>query len=267
MRIAVCGKGGAGKSTISTLISRGLAEMGCKVILMDADESNFGLARLMGVDPPMNLMESMGGKKGLKQKMGRAFRDKEPVDYLNKELTSADFPESCVAESDGVRLVIIGKIHDFGEGCACPIGVLSRKLLGNLHLEDDEIVVIDTEAGVEQFGRGLGEFCDLILGVVDPTYESFQLAEKMEAMAGKAAANVYFVENRVNDSVKEVMDEALDRSKVAASIPDDQTWFMDSLKGRKISSTAPQIAELCQFIKTHWKTSPAGSKPVIFNMG
>ncbi len=253
MRIAVCGKGGAGKSTISTLISRGLAEMGYKVILMDADESNFGLAGLMGVEPPMNLMESMGGKPGLKMKMGEAFREKQPVEYLNMELTSGDFPDSCVAQSDGVRLVVMGKIHDFGEGCACPIGVLSKKLLGNLRLEDDEVVVIDTEAGVEQFGRGLGNFCDLILGVVDPTFESFQLAKKLASMAEKAKTEVFFVQNKVNETVKEAMEGALDSDKVAAVIPDDQAWFLDSLKGRKISTTIPEIGGLCEFIKERWQ--------------
>lgn len=253
MKIAVCGKGGAGKSTVSALIARGLVEKGYRVLLIDADESNFGLHRLLGVEQPVDLMESMGGKSGLKKNMGLAFREKQPVEYLSKELASADIANECIAESDGVRLVVMGKIHDPGEGCACPIGVLSKNFLINLRLADDEAVVIDTEAGTEHFGRGLDACCDLILGVVDPTYESFQLGKKMSDMAGKLFKKFFLVENKVSEQSREIMAQNVDRKKVAVSIPEDQTLFMDSLKGRKISASIPQAGDLCAFIIDNWK--------------
>ncbi|WP_051327510.1 P-loop NTPase [Desulfatibacillum aliphaticivorans] len=252
MKIAICGKGGAGKSTISALISRGLTEAGFRVLLMDADESNFGLHRLLGVEQPVNLMESMGGKPELKKKMNQAFRENQSVQYLSKALTTSDIPEECFAESDGVKLVSMGKIHDFGEGCACPIGVLSRNFLNNLVLSDDEVVVIDTEAGVEHFGRGLDANCDLIIGVVDPTFESFKLAGKMLEMSDKAFKKIFFIRNKVSDKVREAFSAALPADKIAGEIPQDEDLFLNSLNGTKMSSAPPQVRDICAFIKEHW---------------
>ena len=58
-------------------------------------------------------------------------------------------------EKDGIRLVAIGKILQSLEGCACPMGVLSREFLKKLRLKDKEITIVDMEAGVEHFGRGV----------------------------------------------------------------------------------------------------------------
>ena len=41
------------------------------------------------------------------------------------------------------------------EGCACPMGVVSREFIEKLELKDQELLVVDTEAGVEHFGRGV----------------------------------------------------------------------------------------------------------------
>lgn len=261
MKIAICGKGGAGKSTVSALIARGLVAEGYRVLLMDADESNFGLHRLLGVEQPVNLMESMGGKPELKKKMNQAFRENQKVQYLSQALTTADIPQECYAESDGVRLVSMGKIHDFGEGCACPIGVLSRNFLTNLVLSDDEVVVIDTEAGVEHFGRGLDTQCDLILGVVDPTFESFRLAQKMLAMSDKAFKKIFFIQNKVSEKVREAFAGAMAPDKVAGVIPQDENLFLNSLNGTQLSADIPQVTQLCAFIKGHW-AKPSQAKAV-----
>ncbi|MBI9075067.1 MAG: P-loop NTPase [Desulfatibacillum sp.] len=252
MKIAICGKGGAGKSTVSALIARGLVAEGYRVLLMDADESNFGLHRLLGVEQPLNLMESMGGKPELKKKMNQAFRESQKVQYLSQALTTSDIPEECYAESDGVKLVSMGKIHNFGEGCACPIGVLSKNFLTNLVLSDDEVVVIDTEAGVEHFGRGLDTQCDLILGVVDPTFESFRLAKKMLEMSDKAFKKIFFIQNKVSEKVQDAFNQAMDSKRVAGVIPQDEDLFLNSLNGTKMSADIPQVKQLCGFIKGHW---------------
>ena len=252
MKIAICGKGGAGKSTVSALVSRGLVAEGFRVLLMDADESNFGLHRLLGVEQPVNLMESMGGKPELKKKMNQAFRENQQVQYLSQALTTADIPEECFAESDGVRLVSMGKIHDFGEGCACPIGVLSKNFLSNLVLSDNEVVVIDTEAGVEHFGRGLDTHCDLILGVVDPTFESFRLAQKMLEMSNKASKKIFFIQNKVTDKVREAFAAAVPADKIAGEIPQDEELFLNSLNGTRMSRDLSHVGNICTFIKKHW---------------
>ncbi|MCX5999141.1 MAG: AAA family ATPase, partial [Chloroflexi bacterium] len=72
MKISVCGKGGSGKSAIAALLASGLEGKGYRVLVVDSDESNSGLFRTLGFDhAPAPLMDLVGGKTGLKQKMER----------------------------------------------------------------------------------------------------------------------------------------------------------------------------------------------------
>lgn len=63
MKIAVCGKGGSGKSTVTTLLAKELAGRNKKVLIIDSDESNYGLSRQMGVDLPLDFTAYFGGKQ------------------------------------------------------------------------------------------------------------------------------------------------------------------------------------------------------------
>jgi len=63
MKMVICGKGGSGKSTIIALLARHYAQSGRRVLVIDTDESNAGLHRLLGIDAPKDLMEFFGGKK------------------------------------------------------------------------------------------------------------------------------------------------------------------------------------------------------------
>lgn len=65
MKLVVCGKGGSGKSTVSALMAREMAARGEKVLVVDTDESNFGLYKQLGLPQPRDFMESFGGKRGL----------------------------------------------------------------------------------------------------------------------------------------------------------------------------------------------------------
>src|SRR5512139_2279383 len=71
MRIAVCGKGGSGKSTISALLAKEMAKTK-NVLVLDIDESNYGLHSQLGMAAPRDLMEYFGGKKGFKEKQKAA---------------------------------------------------------------------------------------------------------------------------------------------------------------------------------------------------
>jgi len=118
MKILICGKGGSGKSTIAALLSKNLVSRGFEVLLIDADESNLGLHRLTGVSMPMDIMEDLGGKKGFKEKLNKTFPDNDQP--FSKKIKISELPEACIGEGRGIKLAAIGKIHDFGEGCACP---------------------------------------------------------------------------------------------------------------------------------------------------
>jgi CO dehydrogenase maturation factor len=192
MKISVCGKGGSGKSSVVSLLALAAQTRGLKTLVVDSDESNSGLFRMIGFDaPPMPLMAMVGGKQQLKEKMS------QPSILSETEISLAQIPSPYIRQKNGLGLVSIGKIHQALEGCACPMGVLSREFLNKLRLEDNEIAVVDMEAGIEHFGRGIDNSIDVVLVVVEPSLESISLAQKIKDLAGGIKKNLWAVLNKV----------------------------------------------------------------------
>lgn len=71
-----------------------------------------------------------------------------------------------------------GKIHQANEGCSCAMGTVMTQFIQNLRLTEDQFALMDMEAGIEHFGRGIDNGVDLILIIIDPSYESLQLSKK-----------------------------------------------------------------------------------------
>ena len=97
MKITVCGKGGCGKSTVTTLLAKELARMGKKVLVVDSDESNFGLHRQLGVELPRDFTEYFGGKdKAFKTMMTSGILDSMKLSAFAKKFFSEDFTSSTL---------------------------------------------------------------------------------------------------------------------------------------------------------------------------
>jgi len=231
---------------LSALVALTLRDKGANVLLVDADESNYGLYRLMGVPMPKSLLDDLGGKTGFREKMNAVPRGMAPQVYGKMSLD--DIPENCLADAGGVKMVVVGKIHHFGEGCACPIGVLSKTFLSKLDTDKKDVVIIDAEAGVEHFGRRVDAECDMVLGVIDPTYESFLLAKKMKDMADNAGIPIFFALNKADEAVESAMARHLDGMEVAAKIPYTQELFIGGLEGKPLEVRIPEIEPICRRI-------------------
>lgn len=231
MKISVCGKGGSGKSTIVALLASEALKRGYQVLVVDSDESNSGLYRMLGFDqPPVPLMELVGGKEGLRQKMG------QPNVLGETNIRTAQIPEGYLLQKDSLSLVAIGKILQSLEGCACPMGVLSREFLKKLDLAEDELAIVDMEAGVEHFGRGVDTSIDSILIVVEPPLESVNVGQKIYDLAsGIGIKNVWAVMNKVpSGEIAARLKAELEKRqiKVVGCIYYDADIFSSSLDGR-----------------------------------
>jgi len=252
MKLIVCGKGGSGKSVISALLAKHMAKRGYEVLVIDNDESNFGLHQLLGMEIPEDFTRFFGGKKTIGEKLLGFIKEvgmkkESEVEFLEKGVEFDDIPERYLSQKGKIKLLAVGKIHEFGEGCACPINALSRELLKNLRLKEGEIAIVDADAGIEHFGRGIEEGIDLILMTIDPTYESLALAKKVLHL-GLGQAKVYYVVNKYSEEIKDASMNSLDPDRVVTCIPLNKEIFRASLEGRELSLDLKEIEELSDWV-------------------
>src|SRR5664279_4026147 len=176
-RVVVVGKGGVGKSTVTALLGRRLARGGRPVLAIDADEQcNLGLT--IGFDPaalatvvPVSraddyIEEKTGARPG--SGAGGLLRLNPDTDDIVDRL--------AIAGPDGIRLLVMGGVQRAGGGCLCPENALLAAAIAGMRARDDEVVVMDTHAGVEHFGRALARGFDSAIVVVEPTFNSIQVA-------------------------------------------------------------------------------------------
>jgi CO dehydrogenase maturation factor len=244
MKLVVCGKGGCGKSTIVALLAQQYAQSGKRVLVVDTDESNAGLHRLLGTEAPKDLMDFVGGKKNMMAAFREARENNTPSPIENTK-TIDSIPAEFISGNDGIRLVAIGKIHQAGEGCACPMGALAKQFLAGLELSANDMVIIDTEAGIEHFGRGIDKVCNAILMVIDPSYESLNLAKMVADMAATIGVPLYYVLNKTDSMTGQTLRNTIqDKSRIIGEFSQDSTILAAGLEGRQMPVDYPAVTEV-----------------------
>ncbi len=210
-KIAFCGKGGVGKSTTVTLMAKALSRLNYSVLVLDTDESNPGLYRSLGFSET---------PKPLKSLMSRfSYREQPEEDthwIMLPEIKVTDIPAAYIPAQNGIKFLMVGKIEDPFQGCACSMADVTRGFVSRLSLAENEIILIDMEAGVESFGRGVERSVDLVLSIVEPSFESMALAEKIIYMAeGMGINRAGAILNKVpSEDIKEKMIAELEKRKV-----------------------------------------------------
>ncbi len=247
MKVAVCGKGGSGKSTVTSLLAKELAKRERKVLVIDSDESNYGLSRQLGVELPLDFTAYFGGKqKALQDMMLSNFTHQ----FFNGTWTIQDIPEGYYSEKNGVKLMASGKIHTANEGCACTMGNVLTQFVEHLILTEDEYALIDMEAGIEHFGRGIDNGVDLILMVVEPSYESLALTGKVSELGTSIGKPVYLVFNKIDEENQEWMKKNVCKNtEVICEIPAEKSIATAGLQGRELSDDYPAIITLAEFLE------------------
>jgi len=245
-KVAVCGKGGVGKSLITYFLAMCLKDEGFEVIVLDADESNIGLSRFFGIKaPPKSLLEFLGGRKKFKSiPKGSSMIEA-------KSLSIEDIPEDYKKQINGLTFVVSGKITEPMEGCACPIGVISKEFIEKLELQDNQILLVDTEAGVEHFGRGIEKGIEGVIVVIEPSFEAFEVGAKAWNIAKKLGKKVYALVNKVSrkDLIPKLNEMANERGiKVSAFLPFDEEVYTCALEGKTPNSSS-LYAEVKNFVK------------------
>jgi CO dehydrogenase maturation factor len=241
MKILICGKGGCGKSTIVALLAKEMAARRNKVLVIDNDESNIGLHSRLGMQKPDDFMNYFGGKKLLFEKT-KEMKDRWRLD---------DLPADYLTRKGNIQLLSMGKIYQFGEGCACPINALSSKFLEILDLREGEFLIADTDAGIEHFGRGVEKGVDILLVIIDPSRESILLAKKISELGQQVDKPVYYILNRVTDQeTKDFLLNSIDREKVIAIIPEIKEISISGLAGNEFNMDIEGIKEIADMLES-----------------
>jgi len=209
-KIAVCGKGGTGKSTVVTLMANALRGAGYLVLILDTDESNPGLHRMLGFDHQSRPLMAVLDRFSLDE-------TKPETEWLKQdEISIQDIPSEYLIESDNLKFLMVGKIIDPFQGCACSMADIARDFIQKLVLRDKEVVLIDMEAGIESFGRGVERGVDTVLIIVEPSFESLALAEKISYMADGIGVNrVRAIPNKIPSvKIEKKIIEELEKRKI-----------------------------------------------------
>ena len=205
--IAVCGKGGVGKTVFSALLARVLLEEGIKpLLLVDADPVS-GLISAIGERPENTLAGVRDGFIGEVRKSGKAgtAQASEQLDY---------FVFNALAEREGYALLAMG--HNQEKGCFCPANKLLKNAIDKL-IPGFACVLIDAEAGIEQINRDVTGQVTKVIVVVDGSQRSMDTLKMITTMVDKQ--DVCVVLNRAAGGIAADIPEGV---KLLGDIPEDE---------------------------------------------
>ena len=208
MKVAITGKGGVGKTTLSAVLARLYASEGRTVLAADVDpDANLGLALGFSEEEvnsitPISKMRDLVEERTGADSLNRFFKLNPRVD---------DIPDRFSKEINGVKLLVMGTVDTGGSGCVCPEHAMLKAILTNLVFRKDDVVIMDMEAGIEHLARGTASMMDQFIVVIEPGARSIQTYEKVRKLAADiGVTRVRVVANKVRDE----NDEAFLRSRI-----------------------------------------------------
>lgn len=238
MKIAISGKGGVGKTTITANLVLSLSRDGYKVLAVDCDPnttlatalglSHHEASKIIPLSENYDLIENRTGSRP--GSFGGIFRMNPKVD---------DLIENFSVPIQDVNLMVMGTVKSAEGGCVCPANILIKALLSHLIVERAEFVVLDMVAGIEHLGRGTAKNVDLMLIVTEPSLQSILTVERVKNLSSDLGIpKIGIIGNKVNSKRQEafLMEKVneLGLGDLLAVIPFDESIVESNIQGKAL---------------------------------
>lgn len=242
MKIAISGKGGVGKTLLAAYLSKMFADDGYSVLAIDADP-DANLAATLGFPNPESIVPISDMKDLVEERTGTGGGKPTPYFKLNPKVD--DLPEKYAVKYNGLRLMRMGRVKQGGSGCYCGENTLVRSLLAHLLLARDEVIILDTAAGIEHLSRGTARAVDKLIIVVEPGRRSIETAREITKLAHDIGiTNLAVAGNKIrSDAEKEYISSQLPGYELLGFISFDQGIIDADLNNRSVLAASQNVKE------------------------
>ena len=240
--ISIVGKGGVGKTMITTLLAKTISEKyNYKLLLIDADTTHPHLSNMVKLKPKKSIEEIR--LEAIKTIFKKDQKLAENIDFHVYE---------GIAENKDFCLFSIGQ--PVGPGCFCPSNTLLRKVIESIS-KDFDIVLIDCEAGLEQINRKVIKSVDILLIIVDISLRSIETANSIQKSAKRFTnyKKLGVIINRAKGNIEKILKRIEELGlPLLAQIPEDEIITEFDLEGKAlidIPENAPCLLALNKMVK------------------
>ena len=255
MKIAVSGKGGVGKTTLSTGLIQCFARSGRRVYAIDADpDTSLGIT--LGLDEEK--LEEMVPLIDLKRVIDEKNAGGGVLVDLNPEV--GEMLDDYSIDDGDICFLKMGGVKQGGTACYCKENSFLQSILNSLFLDKEEPVVIDMSAGIEHLTRGTAKGVDAILVVTEPTRTSVKTASVVKKLADDLGIDrVFFVGNKVRtEGERDFLISSFNSDELLGIIPFDESLLLSS-QDTRASRNNCQVRE----IQDIWKKLLGGEEKTL----
>ncbi|MBN1165827.1 MAG: AAA family ATPase [Methanospirillaceae archaeon] len=198
-RVVITGKGGVGKTTLTAILSHLFAKEGCTTLAIDGDpQMNLPYAIGVPVRDADRLTPLAKNFLYVEEKTGaRPGTGWGLMLTLNPDVSDV-VRRFGIQGPGGVNILVMGTVVQAAAGCLCPENTLLHAVMRYITLHRGEVILMDTQAGVEHFGRALAEGFHQAVLVTDPTFNAVQVVKHAARLASDLhIRHLHLVVNRV----------------------------------------------------------------------
>ena len=233
-RVVITGKGGVGKTTLTALLSQFFAQDQFQVLAVDEDpQQNLAFSLGFPVDKADEIVPVSENIDYIEEKTGaRPGENWGAMLNLNPDVSDV-VNRFGMNIKERINLLVIGSVIQAATGCLCPENALLDSIVGYIKLREDEVILMDTQAGVEHFGRSLAEGFRNAVIITEPSFNAVQVALHSAQLADQLEIeNIHLVVNKVRGKQDEekVMERVGDKEDIFDEIhylPFDENVYLN----------------------------------------